>query len=96
MDRGFQNAGASSNPLLQALVRISEKPESSELTAEDKKVLMHLGAGVVVRWNNLPQDIQRELFDAAAAMDETPHHLADVRNHLAVFLHHHKGRPLSS
>ena len=48
-----------------------------------------LGRAVVQRWSNLPHDIQRALFDAAAG-DEA------VRQQLAVYLHGKHGRTLDA
>ena len=52
-------------------------------------ILQHLGAAVLMRWNNLPRDVQRGLFEDAVGMEEQ---VADdnVRQHMAVFLHQHK------
>lgn len=54
------------------------------LDAAEKSVLLNLGAAVVARWYDLPRDIQKQLFDAAASGQANP---AETRNHIARFLH---------
>jgi hypothetical protein len=43
---------------------------------DDRPVLEALGAAVVARWNDLPTDARRALFEAAAAGRETSGRLA--------------------
>src|SRR6266542_5295047 len=40
------------------------------LAKEEEHVLRCLGAAVIMHWNDLPTDIQRELFDHAISMGE--------------------------
>jgi hypothetical protein len=48
-----------------------------------------LGAAVISRWNNLPTEVQRELFASAASVGE-PLPTADLKEQIARFLHSHK------
>jgi len=52
--------------------------------ASERDVLLSLGAAVVARWYDLPRDIQKQLFNAAASGQANP---AETRNHIARFLH---------
>ncbi len=55
----------------------------------EERILQRLGAAVIVQWNELPTEIQRGLFQRAAAMNE-PGHAAQLREEIARFLHDHK------
>jgi len=55
-----------------------------DLNAAERGVLMNLGAAVVARWYDLPRDIQKQLFEAAASGQANP---TETRNHIARFLH---------
>lgn len=48
-----------------------------------------LGQAVLAEWGSLPHDAQERLFERAAGAD------ADLRQALAVFLHHHHPRTAS-
>ncbi|WP_443749426.1 hypothetical protein [Asticcacaulis solisilvae] len=52
--------------------------------ASERNVLLSLGAAVVARWYDLPRDIQKQLFNAAASGQANP---AETRSHIARFLH---------
>lgn len=54
------------------------------LEASERDVLLSLGAAVVARWYDLPRDIQKQLFNAAASGQADT---AETRNHIARFLH---------
>src|SRR5258708_13614397 len=44
-------------------------PEPSEATlAEEEHILRCLGAALIMQWNTLPTELQRELFDNAGSM----------------------------
>jgi len=63
----------------------------ASLAKEEEHILRCLGAAVVLRWDQLPTEIQRELFDTAGSVGP----LADVkelRARIARFLHAH-GNP---
>ena len=46
-------------------------PEPSEATlAEEEHILRCLGAALLMQWNTLPTELQRELFDSAGSMGE--------------------------
>lgn len=52
-----------------------------ELEAGEWTILVNLGAALVARWGELPRDLQRRLFETAAAGD------GNVREDIARFLH---------
>lgn len=63
--------------------------DKSGLTKEEENILRYLGAALLMRWNTLPQKLQRELFDTAGSMGEIL--VADsLRGQIARFLHKHK------
>jgi hypothetical protein len=54
---------------------------------EEDGILRCLGAAVIARWADLPRDVQRSLFEAAATAGKVE------REEIAVFLHtHHRDR----
>jgi hypothetical protein len=55
------------------------------------RVLKCLGAALVSEWNSLPTDIQRRLFERAAAGKSRP--AAALKARIARFLHDHKDAP---
>ena len=56
---------------------------------EDEAILGRLGIAVIDLWSELPQDLQRRLFEAAAAgSPKMP--LGERRQRIATFLHDHK------
>ena len=60
------------------------------LAKEEEHILRCLGAAVIVQWDDLPTDIQRELFEHAISMGKL-HHTAELKGQIALFLHKHKG-----
>lgn len=59
------------------------------LAAEEEHVLRCLGAALIMQWNTIPTNLQRELFDNAGSMGS----LLDIhalRAQIARFLHKHK------
>lgn len=59
------------------------------LAAEEEHVLRCLGAALIMQWNSIPTQLQRELFDNAGSMGS----LLDIqalRAQIARFLHKHK------
>ena len=92
-----KEASIKDNPLVRALARWEN--EGGRLDAdgekraasiqEEERILHCLGAAVIMNWNNLPQEIQRELFASAASLRE-PLHTAELKEQIARFLHSHK------
>ncbi len=62
-------------------------------TEEEEHILRCLGAAVIMHWNDLPTDIQRELFDHAISMGELGR-TAELKDQVARFLRKYKhGEP---
>jgi hypothetical protein len=57
--------------------------------AAEERVLLCLGAAVILQWNDLPTDIQRILFEDAASMSD-PERRFRLKQQMARFLHNHK------
>lgn len=91
-------ASTKDNPLVRALARWEWEGGSSiepdwekraTLIQEEEHILHCLGAAVILRWNNLPMEVQRELFASAASLSD-PLPTAGLKEHIARFLHSHK------
>jgi hypothetical protein len=54
-----------------------------DLEADEQNLIHALGAAFVMRWFDLPRDIQKRLFEAAVSGPQT------LREPLAKFLHEH-------
>ena len=63
-------------------------PDSALHKAEER-ILRCLGAAVILQWNDLPTEIQRNLFDDAASMSD-PKRRFELKQQIARFLHDHK------
>ena len=72
------------------------KPLDSKTVAEiEERILRCLGAAVIMQWNAIPTNLQRELFDTAGSLGDVLQTGA-LRGQIARFLHSHKdeaGRP---
>jgi hypothetical protein len=64
---------------------------AASLAQEEEHILRCLGAAVVLRWDQLPTDIQRDLFDKAGAVGPLSD-TRELRSRIARFLHTH-GNP---
>jgi len=55
---------------LDKLVPVPERRAASEATlaADEERILRCLGAALIMRWNTLQTELQRELFDDAGSM----------------------------
>ena len=73
----------------------TELPQGPELgqdialLAAEERILRCLGAAVILQWNDLPTEIQRNLFADAASMSD-PERRFRLRQQIARFLHEHK------
>jgi len=47
-----------------------DRDRQASLAEEEEGILRYLGAAVVARWNDLPTDVQRELFRHAVSVGE--------------------------
>jgi hypothetical protein len=89
---------SNNNPRVRALARWewegggleSDWERRAALVQEEDHILQCLGAAVIVRWNALPMEIQRELFESAVSVT-APLPKAELKEHIARFLHSHKG-----
>ena len=91
------NNASQNNPLARALSRwdwegggLDPDPEKrATLMQEEEQILHCLGAAVVTCWNDLPTQVQRELFRRAVSVSE-PLPAKELKEHIARFLHSHK------
>ena len=67
----------------------SEHGQDTALLAAEERILRCLGAAVILQWNDLPTEIQRNLFDDAASMSD-PERRFRLKQQIARFLHEHK------
>jgi hypothetical protein len=58
------------------------------LGQEEEHILRCLGAAVIMQWNDLPTDVQHELFDHSISMGK-PRQTAELKRLIARFLHQH-------
>ena len=56
---------------------------------DEERVMMCLGAAVILQWNHLPNDIQRTLFEHATSLSDDEHRF-QLKQKIAGFLHRHK------
>ncbi|MGB5085958.1 MAG: hypothetical protein WBO09_15475 [Methylocystis silviterrae] len=91
-------ASIQDNPLVRALSRWeneggrtdADREKRAALAKEEEALILQcLGAAVISRWNNLPTEVQRELFARAVSVGE-PLPTADLKEQIARFLHSHK------
>jgi hypothetical protein len=66
-----------------------DRDDLTSLAKEEEHILRCLGAAVIMQWNDLPADIQRELFEHAISMGEL-RHTAELKRQIARFLHKHQ------
>jgi hypothetical protein len=91
------NASAKDDPLRRALARWDWEGGSFEpdwerragLVQEEEHILHCLGVAVIMRWSNLPTEVQRELFASATSLND-PLPAAELKEQIARFLHSHK------
>jgi len=79
-------------PKAMALPSAPRSPKermTQALDGGDQEIIEALGAGVLMLWNDLPQDIQRRIFESSTQA-LTSDHSTKVREDLALFLHDHK------
>jgi len=91
------NASTKDNPLVGALARWEGEGGSLDadwkkrvaLVQEEDRILHCLGAAVIMRWNDLPTEVQREIFASAASLGD-PLDTPELKEQIARFLHTHK------
>ena len=71
------------------LHRSEQDGEAASLASTEEHVLRCLGAAVIMQWNTIPKELQRELFDSAGSMGDVLD-VAKLRGQIARFLHKHK------
>jgi len=70
-------------------VQIESGDTRVPLSEQEKRIIQCLGAAVLLRWNDLPTHIQRELFEHAV-VDVEPRKVTTLKEQIARFLHTHK------
>lgn len=91
------NPSNSDNPLVRALARWENEGGRTDtdwekravLVQEEEHILQCLGAAVIMRWNSLPTEVQRELFASAVSVN-SPLPMTELKEQIARFLHSHK------
>ena len=91
------NISGKNNSLARALSRWENEGGTTDtdwekraaLIEEEEHILQCLGAAVVARWNDLPTEVQRELFASAVSLKE-PLPTTELKGQIARFLHSHK------
>ena len=92
------DASTKNNPLVRALARweweggTTTEPEwekRAALIEEEDHILHCLGAAVILRWNSLPTEVQRQIFASASSFSD-PLPTVELKEHIARFLHSHK------
>jgi hypothetical protein len=63
--------------------------DEESLAVDDEHVLRCLGAAVIMQWSHISRKLQRDLFDSASSMADSPDARA-LRGTIARFLHKHK------
>ena len=71
-------------------IQPGENDNSAALVEEEEQILKCLGAAVLMRWNNVPTKLQRELFDCASTIGDLQQ-TTPLKGRIARFLHNHKG-----
>lgn len=74
---------------------VKDPPEGDARAAEEEHILRCLGAAVIMQWNNIPKNLQRELFNNAGSMGDLLSAKA-LRGKVARFLHTHKDDELTA
>ena len=67
----------------------AENTSSMVREEAEGRILRRLGAAVILQWNDLPTEIQRNLFVDATSMTDPEREFA-LRQQIARFLHDHK------
>jgi hypothetical protein len=80
----WEGEGGAEEPLQGSEVGLGVAPQEAE-----ERILRCLGAAVILQWNDLPTEIQRNLFDDAASMSN-PERRFRLKQQIASFLHDHK------
>jgi hypothetical protein len=91
------NTSTKNNPFVRALARWENEgggtdadwEQRAALIEEEEHILQCLGSAVITRWNILPTEVQRELFESAVSVSE-PLPKAKLKLLIARFLHSHK------
>lgn len=66
----------------------SDPPQSGAPAAGGQRVLVRLGAAVLLHWSELPTSVRRTLFEQAVT-DDDPARAASLRTRIAKYLHAH-------
>lgn len=97
MTSNESNGSTKNNPVVCALARWewdggnvdADWEQRAALIQQEEHILHCLGAAVIMRWNKLPVEVQRELFASAASLSD-PLPTVELKEQIARFLHSHK------
>jgi len=62
--------------------------DGEAIAAVEDRILRCLGAALIMQWNTIPREFQRELFDTAGSLGDVMQ-TASLRGQIARFLHSH-------
>jgi len=74
---------------------MTDQSPGQTLAEEEEHVLRCLGAAVIMQWNSLPRELQKELFDSASSVGSLLH-TEELRGQISRFLHKHKDDDLAA
>ena len=87
--RDFAANSKGNNSLARAVSRWEDEGgnlKGAQMIEEEDRILECLGIAVIKAWDDLPRDIQREIFAAASEVEESGSS-DDRKEHIARFLH---------
>jgi hypothetical protein len=73
----------------QTIQRRKNYDNRTALAKEEEQIWKCLGAAVLMRWNTVPTNLQREIFDCASAIGDLQQ-TTPLKGRIARFLHNHK------
>jgi hypothetical protein len=71
------------------MIRSQERFDHKTVAETEERLLRCLGAAVIMQWNKIPKELQRELFDTAGSLGDVLQ-TVKLRGQLARFLHSNK------
>lgn len=74
---------------------IERRLDDDDIVAIEDRIFRCLGAALIMQWNTIPRELQRELFDTAGSFGDAMQ-TASLRGQIAHFLHTHEGKGCSA